>query len=91
MSDSTSLACETTAIYVSKNIICCQCLCEIERLSYDSLKCLETKVIVDVSAVNNNLTCSGNQSNSGYRSLSSACALILLNLSHLTLPPSLQV
>ena len=65
MSDCTSLTCYSTACYCANDIVLIHCICYSKWLTNDELECLKTEVIVNVSAVDCDLTCTLVNTNTG--------------------------
>lgn len=59
MTDSASLTCNAAACNCADNIQLIQVICKSQRLTNEKLECLKTEVVVDVSAVNSNVTVAG--------------------------------
>ena len=68
VSEGSGLACESAAVYCGDDVKAAECACEFERSSYFVLDdVLFTKVSVDVSLVDDDVTCAWEKSDSGYR------------------------
>ena len=91
MSKRSGLSCESAAVYGSDYVELTLASCNLERSNDFVLNYFVTcsKVSVQVLFVYCDVSGTGNKSYSGYRRLSSACALIL-HLCHLLLPPFLK-
>ena len=75
MADCTSLTGNAAACNTADNVELLFVLCANERLTNDELQCVEAKVIVDVTIVDCDLTCTLVQSYTSNRVLSAACAI----------------
>ena len=58
MTDSTCLACESTAMNINKYIKFINCLNDLERLTNYYLKCFKAKVVINVFFIDGNLASS---------------------------------
>ena len=56
MSYCAGLTCVSATLYSNLNIVLINCLCSYKRLTNDNLKCLKTKVLIDVSLVDCNIS-----------------------------------
>ena len=66
MTDRASLSCVTAAVNVYDNIEFVCCLSRNERLANNNLQCLKSEILVDVSFIDSDLTCSRYKINSCY-------------------------
>ena len=93
MTDSTCLSGNTTTLNGADDVVLAFCACSFEGLVYDKLKCAKSEIIVDVTVVDGYVAAAGNDANSCYRALSSACTVEVrlsgcIIDSHLLSPPS---
>ena len=66
MADRSCLSCVTTSVYVYDHIELIDCACRNERLANDNLERLKSEILVDVSFIYCDLTCSRYKLNSCY-------------------------
>ena len=68
MSECSGLPCETAAVYCSDYIVASECACQLERsLDFVLNDVFLTEVSVEVSLVDDDISCSREKSNSSYR------------------------
>ena len=58
VTDCSSLSCVTAAFYVYDYIEFVCCACSYERLAYNNLQSLKSEILVDISFIDRDLTCS---------------------------------
>src|SRR5699024_719101 len=75
VTDSTGLSCNAAACNSANYVELLCCICESQRLSNDELQSFKTEVVVDISVVDCDFTCSLIQSYSCNRAFSSACTV----------------
>ncbi len=88
MSDRTSLSGVSAALNVNHDIELAVGLGSNQRLTNDNLQGLKSKILIEGSLINSNVTGSGYQINSCYRFFSSASSIISCCVSHFNFPPS---
>ena len=58
MTDSACLSCVSASLYVDQHVKLAVCLCCNEGLANDDLQCLQSEILVDISLIYCDLTCS---------------------------------
>ena len=66
MADCSCLSCVTAAAYVNDHVELVCCLCSHERLANNNLQSLKSEILVNVSFIDRDLTCSRYKINSCY-------------------------
>jgi len=72
VTDSTCLTGDTTTVNVCNDVVLAHCGCYAEGLVDDELECFKAEIIVDVTAVDCDLACTGIESYASNGALSSA-------------------
>ena len=75
VTDRTCLAGNAAAVYAANDVEFLSCAGDLERLTNDELKSFKTEIIVDISVVDGNLTCTCINADAGYRALSASCTV----------------
>ena len=58
MTDSSCLSCISTTTYINDYIELVSCLCSHERLANNNFQSLKSEILINVSLINSNFSCS---------------------------------
>ena len=81
MTNGTSLSCVSATAYVYDNVKFISIICSNKRLTNDNFQSLKTQILVNVTFVDGDLTCSRYQIYSGNGCFSSSCSGISISRS----------